>query len=234
MGDLPAPVIMPCERFHVLRDDLLPGGTKRRVLHHLLRSVTEDELVYPGHAGGFAGLALALAAQDHGKRVRLFFPFPLLETDVLRKTIALPNVSYEVIEGAVEQQDVVPAAQAHAEAHRACMYPIGFNMPSFSAGLVSLAKSLPISPQEVWVLGGSGTLARALDIAWPGAVVQTVNLGMPHGSFGDTNVWHAPELPDEQARFPPPYPSAPLYDAKIWRFASVHGIDGALIWNVAG
>ena len=32
----------------------------------------------------------------------------------------------------------------------------------------------------------------------------------------------------------PPFPSAPTYDAKAWKFVKEHAKPNALFWNVAG
>ena len=38
----------------------------------------------------------------------------------------------------------------------------------------------------------------------------------------------------ENKKFLPPFPSAPNYDAKAWRFIKEYASDGAYFWNVAG
>jgi hypothetical protein len=231
---LPKPVLMEHEGFLVLRDDLLEGGTKRRVLNDILATIKEDELVYPGHAYGYAGYALSLAALDHGKKVKLFFPSPRVDTEVFLKNISLPNVQFEILEGITRQIDAVDAAKKYAEENNAHLFPVGFNFPEFGDGLVKLAQSLDINPSEVWVLGGSGILSRSLTKAWPQAQVNVTSLGFPQAVFDPkSKVYLIPEKPEEVAKLPPPYPSAPYYDAKIWQFAKQHGTKGALIWNVA-
>lgn len=44
----------------------------------------------------------------------------------------------------------------------------------------------------------------------------------------------APEKYEQGARTPPPFPSCPEYDAKVWQFASKQARDGAVFWNVGG
>src|SRR6185295_15323322 len=67
---LPAPVIVEHEGFQVVRDDLLPGGTKRRALHVLFDEHTE--YVYAGPVYGYAQVALAYAAADACKKATIF------------------------------------------------------------------------------------------------------------------------------------------------------------------
>lgn len=234
MLNLPKPIIQKHGRFFVLRDDLLHGGTKRRVLTDILSKLPESEIVYPSHPLGYAHLALALAALDTGKKVKLFFQQPPPYAYTFLEAIKLPNVSFEIINEVSRQMDLIPYAQQYAAQNNAKFLPIGFDYPEFSNGLVRLAQSLQIEPpHEVWTLGGSGTLSRTLQKAWPKTQVNTVSLGFPQGNMGNSRVFTVAERTEEVAQVPPPYPSAPYYDAKLWRFANEHGTDGALIWNVA-
>lgn len=231
---LPEPIIVPHDDFLVLRDDLLEGGTKRRILNDILANIVEEEIVYPAHAYGYAGLALALSALDYGKKVKLFFPSPRVDTEVFLQLIKLPNVQFEIVENVTRQIDLVEMAQQYAVKNHAHFMPVGFNFPEFAEGLVELAKSLKLEPKEVWVLGGSGLLSRSLTKAWPQAKINVVSLGFPQAKFSESSkVYMTPEKPEDVAEMLPPYPSSKYYDAKIWRFVKEHGNKGALVWNVA-
>ena len=54
----------------VVRDDLMPGGTKARVLPALFDSHTE--YVYASPVQGYAQVALAYCAKAHSKRATIF------------------------------------------------------------------------------------------------------------------------------------------------------------------
>src|SRR6218665_604506 len=56
----------------VVRDDLLPGGTKRRVLREVLALRPAQEFVYAATAQGYGQLALALAAREIGRKATIF------------------------------------------------------------------------------------------------------------------------------------------------------------------
>ena len=43
----------------------------------------------------------------------------------------------------------------------------------------------------------------------------------------------APEQFQDAALLPPPYPSVPNYDAKLWQFVLQAGQAGDYVWNVA-
>ena len=84
------------------------------------------------------------------------------------------------------------------------------------------------------MLGGSGNLGRALKRAYPSISVNIINLGTADfNGDGIDKIWNAPEKWNEPAQVPPPYPSTPYLDGKVWRFVIEHAKPGALIWNVA-
>src|SRR3989338_8657358 len=101
-------------------------------------------------------------------------------------------------------------AKNYAKKHHAYFMPVGFDYPPFTDRLVDLARSLPVTPKEVWVSGGSGVTSRFLAKAWPPAVINTVDLKMMFGAdMGIPHVFYVPEKPTDKANMPPPYPSAP-------------------------
>lgn len=98
--------------------------------------------------------------------------------------------------------------------------------------VAELARPLPVTPREVWTVAGSGTLARALQRAWPGASFHAVRIGAAP-DVGAATVHVAPERFERDAKAPPPFPSCSNYDAKAWQFIRRHASPGALFWNVA-
>jgi hypothetical protein len=67
---LPPPTIDRIGRLQVVRDDLLDGGTKRRIIQPRLQPGIE--YVYAGPVFGYAQIALAVAARAVGARATLF------------------------------------------------------------------------------------------------------------------------------------------------------------------
>lgn len=230
---LPAPVIEEHAGFLVVRDDLIDGGTKRRALADLLSGIPQDEVVYPATAYGQGQLALAHAGADAGKKVTLFLAERKnLDKAPLVKASMLAGAEYHLVKFPNFLNVVTNRAKTYAAENNAHLLPLGFATEAFSKALVRMAKNLPIDPpREVWVVGGTGTLARAFAKAWPHAKINAVTLGMKNGDMGDAVVWHAPEKFDQKAKLPPPYPASPHYDAKVWQFVTKHGQKGALIWN---
>ena len=233
--NFPAPVITSHDGFLVVRDDLIAGGTKRRALTELLGNITAHEVVYPATAYGYGQLALAYAGMDTGKKVTLFLAArsDFSKTPLVREVMEKTNAQYQFVPYPNFMNVVQARARAYCEETGAKLLPLGFNTPEFSAILTRIAKGMNINPpKEVWLAGGTGTLARALSQAWPQAKIHAVSLGMRNGDMGNAIVHEAPEKFEQKAKNPPPFPSASHYDAKVWQFAKAHGKKGALIWNV--
>ena len=229
MSRLPPPVLEERDGIVVLRDDLLPGGSKRRVLPRLL--VGAEEFVFGGPAQGYAQVALAYSCRDEGKLATYF---------VAKRNTLHPLTAEARAAGAKIVQ--VPAGrlnnvQARAKAYAAFVgarfFPLGFDVPAFVDALVAEVRALPISPPpEAWCVAGSGALARALALAWPTTRVHAVRIGFEPKLAPGITLHVAPESFDEEAREPPPFPSCVNYDAKAWRFFRAHAVPGALFWNV--
>src|SRR5678815_1458455 len=69
MTSLPAPVVELHDGISIVRDDLLPGGTKRRAIPVFFDS--HDEYVYASPVQGAAQLALAYTAREHHKHATI-------------------------------------------------------------------------------------------------------------------------------------------------------------------
>ena len=164
----------------------------------------------------------------------LFYCSPKEETEVFKKTTALPNVRYEIVEDASTQMEATVRAKEYVKEQGARYLAVGLDFPEFITALEKVVKSANIESSEIWCLGGSGTLGRALKRAYPNASINMINLGTADfNAEGIDKVWDAPEKWNEPAEIKPPYPSTPYLDGKIWRFVLEHATPGACIWNVA-
>lgn len=226
---LSQPIITTHDGFNIVRDDLLPGGTKRRAIHALFGHATE--YVYASPVYGYAQLALAHAAADHGKKATIF----CAERKVLHPmTLATREAGATIVQVPYGYLNVVTArAREHCERRGAVLLPFGLDHPAFIEALAGVARALPLVPTEVWTVVGSGVLTRALQAAWPKAAFHGVQVGTAHGQVGRAQMYVAPERYEQDARVLPPYPSCVNYDAKVWSFVKRLATPGALIWNVA-
>jgi len=221
--------ILPCGPFAVLRDDLIAGGTKRRGLDILLKDIRPAEIFYAGTIMGHGALALAHACADNGKQAHIYLcgdkAHPMME-----KLDAAGAVLY--LQPPMQTADLFALAQKDAGqcAGTAAALPPGFTMPEFEEALIKACGVLDLAPYpEIWTCAVTGTLTRALKRAFPDAIFKTVST--VKSSAGD---YCAPEKYHRPATDPPPFPSCPHTDAKVWQFARRYAADGALLWNIAG
>ena len=225
---LPKPVVERHEGVLVVRDDLLPGGTKRRVVSRLLHG--GSEFVYASPACGYAQVALAHACREAGYQATVF--------TAKRKcphirTMEAVSAGAKVVQVPCGYLSNVQAkAWAYARAVGAVLLPFGLDVPEMVEGLRETAAVLSIEPSEVWTAAGSGVLSRSLQIAWPGAAFRAVAVGA-EPLTGRAVLYRAPERFEQDAKEVPPFPSCSNYDAKAWQFVRRHAGPGALFWNVA-
>jgi hypothetical protein len=233
----------------VVRDDLLPGGTKRRALDYLIGHDANyagiTDWVYgsaPAH--GYAQWALALVCSDYGKRAHLFM--------AARNSSKLHRLQQCGLD-AGGTYHWVPYGMLSVTQKRARDYvsespttrallPLGGNTPVAVRALTRVAQALPLldPPEHIWTVLSSGTLSRALQAAYPTATVHGVVVGhMPTPEeAGRAHLYRSPysfarPVTPQDA---PPYPSVVEYDAKLWpiyrAWRTAHASVRVLIWNV--
>lgn len=226
---IPPPVIEEHGGVYVVRDDLVPGGTKARAVPRLFDG--HDEYVYASPVQGFAQIALAYACAAAGHRCTVFCAERQVQH---RRTAAAERAGAVLHTVRPGYLGVVQArARQYAAEHGACLLPFGLACEEMVAGIAAVARALPYRPREVWSVAGSGTLQRGLQRAWPDARFYAVRVGVPPDA-GRATVLQAPERYERDAMMPPPFPSCGNYDAKAWRFIVERATPGALFWNVAG
>lgn len=229
MKRFPDPVIEKIEGIHILRDDLIEGGSKRRVVDRLIKG--GKEFVYASTAYGYAQIALAVACRDRGLKATIFSA-QRKEYTPLMQIAAAAGARFELVPMGYLSNVTAKAKAYVARTRGAVLMPFGFESPEFTEGLIEVAHSIKIKPKEVWTVSGSGTLSRALQIAWPQARFFAVQVGGVR-DLGRARFFVAPEKFDRDAKILPPFPSCSNYDAKAWRFIREHASPGALFWNVA-
>lgn len=234
----------------VVRDDLLPGGTKRRALDYLIGHDPQfthitDWSYGSSPAHGYAQWALGLVCERYHKRVHLFMANRAAHTRHRLQTLGLasPAAVYHWVPNGMLSVTQKRARDFVSEdpATRA-LIPMGGNAESSVAALTHVCRQLPIpsAPDHIWTVMSSGTLSRALQTAFPTATVHAVTVGH-HPSVeerGRAIVYRSPYAfsASVKAKDAPPYPSASEYDAKVWPFfrewRAAHPTERVLIWNV--
>ena len=240
----------------VLRDDLLPGGTKQRACVPFLEDRIaggDRRFVYASPFAGFAQVALALACRELGVECRIF-----AEED---KTALLPGCPHPftaIAANAGAEVKIVKTlnvaeeqAQQYARESASNHIPLGFAHEAFRERFRTvlarcweeiLAKTrAPI--RRVWVPVGSGTIASCLRAVLPDEIeLLLVNVKV----LGDQDpriqkllslpivCYHSTEEEFHQpARILPPLPSNTHYDAKLRRLIRMNALANDLWWNVA-
>ena len=228
---LPEPVVAEYGGVRIVRDDLLPGGTKVRALAPLMAKVwPEEEFVFGGPAQGYAQLALAHSAARCGKRAT-FFCAERATLHPLTKQAQAAGAEFHFVP-AGRLSAVQKRARDYAEEAGARFLPLGFDVPEFSAAMLEAARAVErIQPEQVWCVAGTGCLSRCLQELWPNAEHHAVQIGF-EPKVGRATHHKAPESFAQPARHPPPFPSCVNYDAKAWAFICEGARPGALFWNV--
>jgi Pyridoxal-phosphate dependent enzyme len=249
---------IPDGHVHVVRDDLLAGGTKQRAAVPYLRELLAEghrEIVYASPFAGFAQVALASSARHLGLACTLF-----CEEDRSRHgVVGVPHPFSRLAESMGARVVVVPTleeaellAEAYANTPRGSVkIPLGLDASIFRKYLkLEIARQwqvvlerLGAAPRTLWLPVGSATLASAFrDIVPPETGLRCVDVrvldprdqrlvqlaGRPGVLLHATS-----ETFSQTVASPPPLPSNAHYDAKLWAFIVAEGRDGDVWWNVA-
>ncbi|HEX4923551.1 MAG TPA: pyridoxal-phosphate dependent enzyme [Bdellovibrionales bacterium] len=242
----------------VVRDDLLPAGTKQRAAAPYLAEMQirgYDEFVYASPFSGFAQVAMAYSCLHLGLRCLL-----VCEADAsgARRdlkphpfTTLARSYGAEVELAPTLQEAERRAAGLAAEAPGRLKVPLGFDSPAFRRHLRRQLRTqwnrirheLGGHPRRLWLPVGSGTLAKTFsEILPPSVQIRSVNVRvLPADDLRIRNVRELPRATmfdasmasHEPADKPAPVPSNVFYDAKLWPFIERYAEDGDLWWNVA-
>jgi hypothetical protein len=163
-------------RVRVVRDDLVPGGSKQRVLERILPG--GKEYIYPAPAYGYGQVALAFSAK--AKDLARRFSFAKRET-LHPLTARAKAAGARIIQVPNGMLTLVKArAREHAlkNASTRILLQEGFDYPEFRDELSAIAHEARLHPDQVWCCVGTGTLARSMQLAWPKADFKVVRTGM--------------------------------------------------------
>lgn len=234
-----APVIEKHKGFFIVRDDLLPYGSKMRFIDYLVRNATEKEFVLGGsNKVGWGAISLAAVCKRYGKNATFFMAATSNPTWHQNEVMRLGGRIEWIPNGRLNVTLARARAYAEAAPGRRRLLPIGLEDETVIASIIKVAQGLGVRPKEVWTVASSGTLTRGLQIAFPSAKFFAVQTGhsLTEQTAGRAEVLVSPYKYDKPvgSEDEPPYPSEPFYDAKLWTFAAQKGRKGALIWNVAG
>lgn len=230
---------------HVVRDDLLEGGTKLRFLPFVCEGA--EEVIYGTPFCGGAQAALSVYGRESGTKITLFSA----KRAALhrRQQFAMANgARYEWCSpGYMTVVQKRARDYAASRGAGALFLPLGFDTskaePAFCEFLERFRKSLGKNePDEVWCAAGSGMLARCLGQVFLNSRVLAVAVGLASKHEAQRMLPNVSLLPcdykfEQECKSPAPFPSCPNYDRKA--FAEMMRLDNStrrrrLFWNVLG
>lgn len=229
--------------FHIIREDLLIGGSKQRVGYPFLSKVASDHIFYRGPANGYAQVALAYTCKMLGKTCHMI----LNKQDSQRYDVTFIAMIFgaqihEVKKAHNQEQEEKQAAEIKNIMGK---YPNAINLPLglYDESTVhqytvsQLATVKEHKPKRLWITVSSCVILHAFYRILLDCYFNVVMVGDKHHEKVDkskSQVFEAPERFRQTAVKQPPYPAERSYDAKMWQFIQEHGQDGDFVLNVAG
>lgn len=232
---------IPDQSITVVRDDLLCGGTKSRLLLPLLDR-SYDEYVY--HTLWYGGLQIALIwtinlinqqSPHVPKRVTILTPDPYPESEKAYTKFARElGATIIYIPNTVDEYHFVRSYMNTRDGVKRYLVPSRFKIPIAIDLLSDIASNLLDSHgqfDEVWCCVGSGCLINALQKSGIGKTYYGLCV------FGTIPDIHdaIPILPSISIYQPchsiPPFPSSSHYDAKVFDYIKTRP-GKILFWNV--
>ena len=237
MENLPSPQIDEVEGFLVVRDDLLEGGTKTRIIGDYLKKHSHiEEWVYPSPRQGYAQLAISIVCNSLGLQSTIFVPKGE-KSWISKRTEYYGGNVVLVPMGFLSHLNKVAREYAD-ESEKRKLIPFGCDDEIMVKGIEKVAKSLPIDPpKEIWTSLNSGVLSRGLQTAFPKSKVYGVQTGHnpTEREKGRAVIIKSPYKFNQPCKKQdlPPFPSSIYLDAKVWSVMKMKVKGGSLFWNVA-
>lgn len=218
----------------VFRADLAPAGLKAFGAEKMISEIKEDVLVYCAPRVGHAPDAIATLAKMYNKRCVFFCPASK-EPSRHQAVLLAHGADLRFIRiAAMPTLNIY--AKRWSDKHGAKFLPFGLSgVPEVTAGLVNMASKIK-EPSEAWMAVSTGTMIRALQIAWPNTVCNGIAVArnIKDGEIGNAIVksCHLPFLKGIKESEMPPFPTTATYDAKAWSDFVTKGKPGSIFINV--
>ena len=240
----PSPEIRHFGDVIVVRDDLLEAGSKTRFLDLLVKSTDCDEWVFGGaNKIGWGPTSLAYLCKKYNKKCVTFWAKRNKPTLQQQMYLDYGGIISWVNMGMLTVTKKRAKDYYEQDIKRRRLLPLGLEHPLVSACAVKVMKDLAekhkLNPDAIWSVGSSGSLNRSLQMAFPNAEANVIQVGhkMTDREIGRAKLYTTnykydkPVKEDEK----PPFPSAPEYDAKGWKIMMENRDKNKknLFWNVA-
>lgn len=239
----PKPVIEVHENIHVVRDDLLVGGTKERIYDYMIRSddVTKEWVFGSGSRFGYSQLGISAVCRKYGKKATFFIA---KGKELHYNSVKAQELGGNIIEVNMGMLTVTQSRAKKYVAENPYRKLIDFSGdPTVIGSVIKVGLGLDFQPDEIWTVAGSGVLNLGLQLAFPNAVCYSVSIGhnLSDEEKGRSIVIRHPLKFAQECKKKdiPPFPSSTIYDAKCWspmmEMTNDYRKDkNVLFWNVGG
>lgn len=222
---------------NVLRDDVLPGGTKSILLKEILPPAYE-EYIYASPVYGAFQVALTLFCQNAGKTAVIFCAKRKTEHQNTRlcreagaKVIELPAGYLSVLEHHARKYEA--ENKKAYKIHFGAYYPESLKL--IADRTKQVIRELGDEPDVIFCAIGSGTLVQGILLGTSKCIVHGVAVGKEYADTHERLVVHRYHLPFEKvSRSKCSFPSTPNYDLKAWEYCLRYSPRDKkiLFWNV--
>jgi hypothetical protein len=231
--------------FHIIRDDLIPGGTKMRSLNWVLRNNPDtEEFVYAANTSGGGIVSLVFGCTMFGKKATLFLNG--LENSTTAILLAQPDVTIHNCRFKLWEVEKLAEQYVHesvSKGKKVKLLPFGFHSLEMNTAFIeNIKQNLPMDmrldpPKRMWLAAGSGNTLNCLSKIFPSTEFLAVQIGrqIPEEYTNNCRVklFKAREYFSEPAAYLPPFPSVVTMDAKVWSFVLKYGQSGDYFWNAS-
>jgi hypothetical protein len=239
---LPPAKIIEHEGIHVVRDDLISGGTKRRIAEKLLSESPASEFAYPSTAYGAAMIALAHAAKSVNKKLHIFLAERKKTTPFIDELLAVGgDINIHYVKGGF-YSIVKSETSKFCKTNNIELIPCGFDFPRAIQLLSDEASKIKEAHGffDIAVsVCSSGTLQRAMQLANLAKRYYAVGTGMKNPNHGFSTLIKHYEIQkfEQDSKILPPFPTVRNYDGKGWQYAlelkAKYPDEKILFWNVS-
>jgi hypothetical protein len=230
---------------HVVRDDLVPGGTKRRSIDSFVEQTDYKEYIYPGTSRGAAIVALGYACGKHKKKGIVFIAERETPNELMQEALDAGEgfLEYKYIPMGFYPK-IKKACERYCNAGNTRFYIKSGNDTPFAVNHIAcVARNIRRlhGPFDILLSAcSSGTLIRGIQKGEVSERYIGIATGQKGINPGQAEVIYHNEIQKFEANPPkdlrPPYPTVLNYDGKVWQYALQEKEKNPnakiLVWNV--
>lgn len=230
------------KNFNIIREDLLIGGSKQRIILDIITQKKEKNIFYRGPVNGYAQLALAYGCFVLGKKCHLILNKQYKNKLYIITKIAMifGAVIHEIDKPLNNKDELVKINDILDKYKDSYLLPLGFHtdnvVKSYEKVLLKLKDKIK-EPKRMWLVASSGTVADSLLNIFKNTFFNIVFVGHVRDDYYSNNRIKIYKAPQKFRAFPkniPPYRTELSYDGKIWQFLIKYGLNNDYIFNVEG